>query len=274
VTVKVAAPIFLYPDERRPPLVVAKEGSLIRVVGEDGDWYNVEFRDPALGVRVGFIQKKNVSALAPDSSRPPATDVSVAPPLSMPPNSVESGETPTTNPQTRSEIPRSTNRTSTVSSGQRGDVAIGYAFLHYADTNLPVGIIGSDSWRVSRAADIVLEGGFSHGQPFPGVGLNTYTFLAGVRGSGRSRYGSGTSAFGQLLAGIGRTSVGVTLVGELLSQTYFSLQPGTGVEVPISRVIALRPQFDVPIRFANGEVDHIFRFNINVVFRLFNDQAP
>src|SRR5262245_42836016 len=49
VTVRVPAPIYLYPDERRQPLVVAKEGSVIRVVGEDGDWYNVEFRDPALG---------------------------------------------------------------------------------------------------------------------------------------------------------------------------------------------------------------------------------
>lgn len=136
-----------------------------------------------------------------------------------------------------------------------------------------MGIALSDSWRVGRAADVVIEGQIGHGSPVSGIGVNAYTLLAGIRGSGRSRYGTGTSAFGQVLAGFEHRSANVTFYGDVDFGTQFALQPGFGVEVPASRQIAIRPQFDTVFLYSDGEFGHYYRFNVNVVFRLFKE-AP
>jgi hypothetical protein len=58
VVVAAAAPIFLYQDDQRIPLRTAAVGTVLQVIGVDGDWYNVRFQDPEYGPRVGYIQKK------------------------------------------------------------------------------------------------------------------------------------------------------------------------------------------------------------------------
>lgn len=58
VIVVAAAPIFVLPDQSRVPLRVAKEGTTLKVLGIDGEWFNVEFQDPEVGRRVGYIQQK------------------------------------------------------------------------------------------------------------------------------------------------------------------------------------------------------------------------
>src|SRR5262245_12340009 len=58
VIVTNAAPIFLLPDNTRTPLRVASVGSRLGLIKVEGDWYNIEFRDPLYGERVGYIEKK------------------------------------------------------------------------------------------------------------------------------------------------------------------------------------------------------------------------
>jgi hypothetical protein len=60
ITVTVAAPIFLTPNEQLAPLRVAKEGSLLRLIEQEGDWCNIEFQDPEYGRRSGYIRSKFV----------------------------------------------------------------------------------------------------------------------------------------------------------------------------------------------------------------------
>jgi hypothetical protein len=57
--VSTAAPIFLLPDARRPPLRTAAANTRLRVLEEREDgWVRVEFQDPQLGVRTGYIEAR------------------------------------------------------------------------------------------------------------------------------------------------------------------------------------------------------------------------
>jgi hypothetical protein len=53
-------PIFLLPDTSREPLRVARSGSRMNLIHQEGGWCNVEFMDPQLGRRVGYVQTKFV----------------------------------------------------------------------------------------------------------------------------------------------------------------------------------------------------------------------
>jgi hypothetical protein len=75
VVVNASAPIFVLPDENRTPLRVAAAGTVLKVIGREGNWYNVEFQDPQIGARVGYIQAKFVRE-APDPRLEPL-DLSV-----------------------------------------------------------------------------------------------------------------------------------------------------------------------------------------------------
>jgi hypothetical protein len=52
------APIFLVPDAGRQPLRVAKEGSHLRLLGQERGWANVQFNDPQFGVRTGYVESR------------------------------------------------------------------------------------------------------------------------------------------------------------------------------------------------------------------------
>src|SRR4051794_16021282 len=86
-----------------------------------------------------------------------------------------------------------------------GDFAVGWVFLHSTGMDLPLGVAISDAYRVARKIDLVGETQFVHGSPL-GIGVNLWSVLGGIRGSGGSRYGQKTSAFGQVLAGAGRAT--------------------------------------------------------------------
>ena len=66
IVVTNVAPIFLLPDNTRTPLRVASVGSRLGLIKVEGDWYNIEFRDPQYGERVGYIEKKFVRLSQPD----------------------------------------------------------------------------------------------------------------------------------------------------------------------------------------------------------------
>lgn len=77
VTMRVAAPVFLTPTDNQQPLRVAKEGSIIRLLGTEGEWYHVEFEDPQYGRRIGYVKKSSAVLNVPDYSRIPPMDLSV-----------------------------------------------------------------------------------------------------------------------------------------------------------------------------------------------------
>jgi hypothetical protein len=138
--------------------------------------------------------------------------------------------------------------------------------MHETGLALPLGIAVSDSWRAARNVDFVIEGQFAHGS-LEGVSFNIDAFEGGVRFSGGSRYGVSTRAFGQVLAGVVRGSASENLAS--VGATGFVVQPGFGVDVPMTPKVDLRPQFDVLIGRISGITTKDIRFGVNVVFRLF-----
>jgi hypothetical protein len=248
------APIFVQPNTNLEPLRIAKQGSSLVVTSEESGWYRIEFQDPRLGRRVGFIERRFVQP-----ERMPAIDVSV-------PDAPAEQRTQRQSPP----APHRLNLART----QRGDVTVGYVLAHETGATYPLGIAGSDAWRVHPNWDVVAEVAFAHGEVnalIADVGVNLFTFQGGIRGWGGSRYGDSVRAFGQVLAGLARATGSI---GPLISDSTlgYVIQPGFGVEVPIASSVAIRPQFDIPFgKFEGGEFGRQYRFNVNAVFRLFHD---
>lgn len=154
---------------------------------------------------------------------------------------------------------------------QRGDVSIGYVFMHEDSLSLPMGLAGSDAWRVHPNIDVVIESAFAHGTAdfiTTKVGVNIWTLQGGVRVSGGSRYGESVHAFGQILGGIANAKGSIGSIAST-SSSGLAVSPGFGVEVPVSRVVAIRPQFDVLLTRIDSSWGKDIRFNVNAVFRLF-----
>jgi hypothetical protein len=68
VTIVVAAPIFQASNEALTPLRVAKEGSIARLITQDGDWCNIEFQDPEFGLRRGYVRTRFLWVPTPTSA--------------------------------------------------------------------------------------------------------------------------------------------------------------------------------------------------------------
>ena len=90
--VTIAAPIFAQPDASRVPLRIAKEGSVLLLVEQQGEWCRIQFQDPQYGLREGYIQSQFVR-IAPASS--PQAAPSVQPPSRSSPSSAPRAETST-----------------------------------------------------------------------------------------------------------------------------------------------------------------------------------
>jgi hypothetical protein len=69
VVITVAAPVFATADASRARVGVAAIGSTLRVIALAEGWYCVNFDDPQAGVRVRFIQSKDVRLSLPNSGR-------------------------------------------------------------------------------------------------------------------------------------------------------------------------------------------------------------
>src|SRR5690349_22006971 len=66
-TVTTDGPIFLSaaPAPATRPLRTAAAGTVLKVMGEKDDWWQVEFNDPQYGARLGWIQKEFVKISDP-----------------------------------------------------------------------------------------------------------------------------------------------------------------------------------------------------------------
>ena len=80
VTITLAAPVFVTAGRSQTPLEVARKGSVLRLLGADGDWYRVEFDDPMWGRRVGFVEKKFAIVSPPDNNQLSPVDLSIQDP--------------------------------------------------------------------------------------------------------------------------------------------------------------------------------------------------
>lgn len=97
-----AAAVFLVPDAARTPLRTLPQGAVVRVMRVEGDWLQVEFDDPQLGRRVGFVRKEQVKPETP----PAVPEAVMAAPAAAPPAAVAPAVAPATVPAREVEKPR------------------------------------------------------------------------------------------------------------------------------------------------------------------------
>ena len=76
VTTSTDAPIYVAPGHQTPLRVVGA-GSVLRVVALQDDWYQVEFKDPQWGTRVGFVAVASTRASSTASSLSEPMDLSI-----------------------------------------------------------------------------------------------------------------------------------------------------------------------------------------------------
>jgi hypothetical protein len=247
-TIVATAPVFGSPNANQAPLRVAKEGSVLLVIDTNAEWTQVAFQDPEFGRRVGYVQTKYIR-------------IDSAPLRAVEPES----------PQLPRAVPGVPEpATAQRRASQRGDFALGYAFMLDSDGALPLGISGSNAWRVHRGIDIVVEGQYARGTVDLLVGEidgDLWTGLAGPRfsiGSG----GDGSLFVFQVLAGVVTAKANF---GSFASKsvTGLGVQPGFGVDIPLNRAVAVRPQFDWLVARMDGENTSAARGSVNVVFRLY-----
>jgi len=143
----------------------------------------------------------------------------------------------------------------------RGDLSVGYSYFREGFS----GGANTHGGSVSGAGyfndwfGVVGDFGVYHLSQ-SGVAANTFTALAGPRFSANRR--NNVSPFVQALVGADRLSV-----PGFGSTHGFSWSTGGGVDLAVSRHIAIRPQFDyIGLRFSSGTT-HAARASISVVFR-------
>lgn len=251
-TITAMAPVFGSANPYQHPLRVAKAGSVLLVKDTNAEWTQVEFQDPEFGRRVGYVQTKYVQIDSPPSH-------AVEPAPSKPARAV------TGVPQ-----PPAVQRHASVAE-QRGDVAVGYAFMRDSDGTWPVGISGSRTWPVHPGVDIVAEAQYARGTfdlPVGKIDGNIWTGLAGPRFTTGSSYGDRPRALFQVLAGVATPKANF---GSFASKslTGLGVQPGFGVDIPLNRAVAIRPQFDWLFCRLDGVNASAARVNVNVAFRVY-----
>jgi hypothetical protein len=249
-TIVATAPVFGSPNANQAPIRAAKEGSVLLLIDTNAEWTQVAFQDPEFGRRVGYVQTKYIRI----DSAPLRTAEPASPQL----------------PRAVPGVPEPASAASVA--GQRGDFALGYAFMRDSDGGLPIGISGSNAWLVHPGIDIVVEGQFYAPGTFDllvgKIDGNIWTALAGPRFSTRSRAGDRAYPVFQVLAGVVTAKANF---GSFASKsvTGIGMQPGFGVDIPLNRAVAIRPQFDWLMARLDGENTSAARMNVNLVFRLY-----
>lgn len=105
VTVTKDAPIYGQPSPPADvsPLRVAAVGTILELVGQDGEWIQVTFRDPQLGESVGWVKSEFVTIQSHDLEPMDLSITPLRPPPSQTPSETGLSKPPTTRPSTRRE---------------------------------------------------------------------------------------------------------------------------------------------------------------------------
>jgi hypothetical protein len=59
-------PVYVAPDASRTPLRTAAQGTVFTVLAEQGEWTQVQFKDPQWGIRVGYVATKALQFRRPE----------------------------------------------------------------------------------------------------------------------------------------------------------------------------------------------------------------
>ena len=146
-------------------------------------------------------------------------------------------------------------------------VGVGYTFLHELEGDQGIGGVSYPAgWLADFAIapqgsrlSLVGEGGGVYRKP-AGILQSLYSFLGGVRFS--FQRSAGLVPFGQLLAGLEQYSE------PGFSEHGFALQPGGGVELPISSGLSARAQVDFRLAEEQGQTFKEFRIGGGIVIRV------
>jgi len=142
-----------------------------------------------------------------------------------------------------------------------GDIAVGYAYLHDAQFELPAGWLFSAAGSLTPTIGIVGEiGGNYHG--LDGARVSEHSFVGGVRFHAPNA--SMVTPFAQLLAG---TSLfGATDSGRSDSFLVYTVQPGGGMDIQVARNLRARLQADYRYNRRGGAGPAQFRLSTGVVY--------
>lgn len=158
------------------------------------------------------------------------------------------------------------------------DIGGGYSFIrdYRVEENLPLGWFASGAYNITDWLAAVGEIGGSYKSDDFTVDSDTFstntrlhTFLGGARHSRRLK---GTTPFAQVLVGVARETGGVTIFRQSIAtpQTKLALQPGGGIDIPVTDRISARLAADYRRIFARRENteerdNHEVRFAVGLV---------
>jgi hypothetical protein len=147
-----------------------------------------------------------------------------------------------------------------------GDVAIGYSILHDSDSEetFPMGWLFAGGVNLGNSFALVGEAGGNYKTVSvfgTDVDLRVHSFLGGVRVQNRQPK---VMPFGQVLVGLAH--MGASALGEGDSSNGFAIQPGGGVDIPLTSSMGARVQGDFRMIRAGGETTNEFRVGFGLVF--------
>jgi hypothetical protein len=129
------APVFASTNDREEPLRIAQEGSVLLLLEEEGEWCRVEYQDPELGRRVGYVQRRllridRASTKSQTSAGRPrqAAVATVSSPSAEPTKSVSSGFFVGAGLEGAGLAPNTNGINLSTDSGAGAGLVIGYGF--------------------------------------------------------------------------------------------------------------------------------------------------
>ncbi len=146
-----------------------------------------------------------------------------------------------------------------------GDVGFSYSILHdsEAEETFPMGWLFAGAANLGRNVAVIGEvGGNYKSVDVLGtdVNLRVHSFLGGIRVHNRTPK---VMPFGQVL--IGLAHMGASVLGEGESANGFAIQPGGGVDIPLTSSLGARIQGDYRIIRSEGETGNEFRVGFGIV---------
>ena len=150
-----------------------------------------------------------------------------------------------------------------IASAQSSDATLGisYSFLRLLegpDLNMPAGWLVSFAKPLDRSAIAVVGEVAGNYRSEFGETFRVHTFQAGLRLVGTTS--PGVDPWAQfLVGGLNSGCCGA-------SSTYFMIEPGAGVDLGLSRGVALRAGISLPIGFDDGDAFKSLRLQAGVVF--------
>jgi hypothetical protein len=142
-----------------------------------------------------------------------------------------------------------------------GDIAGSYAFLHDSELNFPTGWVFAATGNLTPRVGIVGEVGGNYGS-LDILNLRMHSFLGGVKFQAPNA--SAVTPFAQVLGGT--TLLGASAEGDSDSRFVFSVQPGGGLDMALTRNARIRLQGDYRYNRRDGIGFNQFRFATGVVY--------